>query len=494
MKLKTYQWLLIIIAFSLLLRLIFFTGSDSSDELEYYKFANQANHGAFELGADHFKFRVGTFYPTALFFRIFGVNEFSGNLLTLLTSIFGIVLIYFLGTHFFNEKAGLIAAFLLSFYPLDVVYATRLLPDIPSAFFMGLGVLLFLYGEKYRKKQNAYYLFSGIALGIAYLIKEVSLIMGLFFAAYFIYKKKFKLNYLLLGIGLGAAILFLMIYSYAHSGDPFFQYKANEQQQIGFMKALYKNYFTTQGLISRLFLHYPYYMLTDAHYGLFFIFVGVSILYFLYRRKEETYVPIIWMLSLLLYLNFGTISLKQYVPFPVIIRHLSIITFPALVLVAYFIENFEYPSKLSKFSKRTLNQNGKIMGYSKFSITEIKIKKLNALITGLLLFSSLFFIYSSHLRHDIDNVRLAFNYISNNPEKAVYTDERTYRILDYLFEFKRSDVLPFNNYDYYNYENPNKNLMIMELKKVKNSYIVINSDILARLPLTYSDMKFPREI
>jgi len=462
MKLKTYQWLLIIIAFSLLLRLIFFTGAVSSDELEYYNFANQVNHGAFKLGIDHFKFRVGTFYPTALFFKIFGVNEFTGNLLTLLSSLAGIILIYYLGNHFFNEKTGLISAFLLSFYPLDVVYATRLLPDIPSALFMGLGVLLFLYGEKYQKKQYLYFILSGFSLGIAYLIKEVSLLMGLFFLAYIIYKKKFKLNYLLIGIGLGAAILFLMIYSYVQVGDPFFQYNSTESEQAGFMKALYPNYFTTNGLISRLFLHYPYYMLTDAHYGLFFIFVGVSLLYFLYKQKKETYVPIIWMLSLFLYLNFGTVSLKQYVPFPVIIRHLSIITFPALILAAYFI-------------------------------AKIKMRKLGIALAVLLLLSSLFFIYSSHLRHDIGNLKSAQEYLSKIPKKTIYTDERTSMALDYLFGFKRQ-IKPFNQYDYYNYENPDKNLALLDLKKVKNSYIVINSDIITRLPLTYSDMKFPEEI
>lgn len=459
---KFNKYLILIILFAIALRLFFFTGADSSDELEYYKFANQVNSGIFQLGDDHFKFRVGTFYPTALFFRFFGVNEFSGNLLTLITSVAGVVLIFYLGKHFFNEKTGLVAAFLLSFYPLDVVYATRLLPDIPSAFFMGLGVLLFLYGEKYQDKQNIYFIFSGISLGIAYLVKEVSLLMGLFFAAYFIYKKKFRLNYLLIGIGVGTAILSLMAYSYYQVGDAFFQYKSTESEQAGFMKALYPNYFTASGLESRLFLHYPYYMLTDVHFGLFFFFVGASLIYFLYKRKKEAYVPVIWMLSLFLYLNFGTASLKEYVPFPVIVRHLAIITFPALVLVAHFL-------------------------------TQIKIKKFRALLIGLLLFSSIFFIYSSHLRHDIDNLKSAQKYLSSIPEKEIYTDERTSMALDYLFGFKM-EIKPFNQYDYYNYESPNKNLMLANLTKVKNSYIIINSDILARLPLTYSDMKFPDEI
>ncbi len=261
---------------------------------------------------------------------------------------------------------------------------------------------------------------------------------------------------------MGAAILFLMIYSYVQVGDPFFQYNSTESEQVGFMKYLYPNYFTANGLISRLFLHYPYYMLTDAHFGLFFFFVGVSLIYFLYKRKKETYVPIIWMLSLFLYLNFGTVSLKEYVPFPVIVRHLAIITFPVLLLIAYFI-------------------------------AQIKIRKLSIALSVLLLLSSILFIYSSHLRHDIDNLKSAQKFLSNLPEKTIYTDERTSMTLDYLFGFKR-EIKPFNQYDYYNYGNPDKNLMIADLKNVKSAYIVINTDIITRLPLTYSDMKFPPEI
>ncbi len=472
--------LMIILAFALILRLIFFTGSGPSDELKYYGYANDVINGDFKLEQNHFSFRIGLIYPTALIFYLFGINEFTANSLTLVSSLASIILIFYLGKYLFNEKTGLTSAFLLAIYPLDIVYATRLLPDLPSTLFMGLGVLLFLYGEGYERdkkkkknkvdnknnkiKQNLYYFSAGISLGIGYLIKEITLLMSLFFCAYFIYKKRFKLAYILIGIGVLVALLIQILFSYYNSGDPLYQYKILEQEEASYVKNYYSNYFVKGGLISRLFLHFPYLMLTDVHYGLFFIFVGLSTVYFLFKKRKETYVPIIWMLVLLLYFNFGTISLKEYVPYPVTARHLSIITFPVLLLIAYFL-------------------------------SEKPIKKMIPFLLILLLISSISYTFASDLRNQIKDEKKVYNYLSKNKEKIIYSDERTSKVLDYLFSFKKSsNIISFNDYDYAEYGKKDRNIRVLELKGIKNAYIVVNFRMITSLTSVYSDMKFPEEI
>jgi len=89
--------------------------------------------------------RIGIIYATALSYSIFGVNDFSSVLFVLLTSLGSIILIFYFGKLLFDEKAGLMAAFLLSFFPLDIAYSTKLLTDLPSAFFMALGSLVFIF-------------------------------------------------------------------------------------------------------------------------------------------------------------------------------------------------------------------------------------------------------------------------------------------------------------------------------------------------------------
>ena len=141
---KGSTWLLIILAFALALRLVFFTGTDASDPLAYTKYANMLAKGEpinVERGD---AFRIGLLLPVSVLYRMFGFNEFSSNVLVILASLASIVLIYKFGVMLFNEKAGLLSAFLLSFFPFDVLYSTRLMTELPSAFFVALSVYLFL--------------------------------------------------------------------------------------------------------------------------------------------------------------------------------------------------------------------------------------------------------------------------------------------------------------------------------------------------------------
>ena len=177
--------LLIIVLFGLALRLIFFAGMGASDSLAYSKAANEIDKGIDPNSTLTLTTRMGLIYAIALSYNLFGINDFSSVLFVLLTSIGNMILISYFGKLLFNKKVGLIAAFLLSFFPLDVVYSTKLVSDIPSAFFMSLGVYFFLYSEiKPKLKYNIGYCFSGLFIGIGYLIRESVLLIGLFFLIY----------------------------------------------------------------------------------------------------------------------------------------------------------------------------------------------------------------------------------------------------------------------------------------------------------------------
>ena len=157
---KTKLLLLAVLAFGLIIRLIFFNGMGTSDDLWYSQIANRFSNGDFTIEPNQINSRIGLLLPVSFFYSIFGVNDFSSIFFSLLVSLAGIVLIFFFGKLLFNEKTGLVAAFLISFFPLDVLYSTRLLSDLPSAFFAALSVFLFLKAEKNGKK-NIHWLYSG---------------------------------------------------------------------------------------------------------------------------------------------------------------------------------------------------------------------------------------------------------------------------------------------------------------------------------------------
>ena len=107
-----------------------------------------------------FRFRPLMLLPIALFWSLFGINDITTVLWPMLCFYGTIIVTYFLGRKLFNHKVGIIAAFLISIFPLHLVYSTRVSIDTPLVFFMGLSVLFFLKGEdELNKKKSEIYFF-----------------------------------------------------------------------------------------------------------------------------------------------------------------------------------------------------------------------------------------------------------------------------------------------------------------------------------------------
>ncbi|NTW88878.1 MAG: glycosyltransferase family 39 protein [Desulfobulbaceae bacterium] len=105
-------------------------------------------------------------------------------------------LAYLFGKKIFGgSKVGLIAAGLLSVYPLDILYATRITTDIPLAFFTSATVFLFLLAEKTSKKEkvmgipkNEFLFFlSGVSYSLTHSIKPFGVILLPLILLYLIY-------------------------------------------------------------------------------------------------------------------------------------------------------------------------------------------------------------------------------------------------------------------------------------------------------------------
>lgn len=106
-------------------------------------------------------------YLIALSYQLFG----SGNLAAVSVSIlFGSLMIpgvFFLGRELYDDRVGLLAAFLLCVDPVHWVCSERIWMETTMSFFILAAVLLFVLGQT-RK----YYLpFSGLSIGLAMLTK-----------------------------------------------------------------------------------------------------------------------------------------------------------------------------------------------------------------------------------------------------------------------------------------------------------------------------------
>ena len=435
--------LLLIVIFGVILRFVFFSGIGTSDDLAYTSYAYSLSKGEMEGGTLTLSTRLGLIYPVSVFYSMFSVNDFSSVLFVFLAAIGNIILIFYFGKLLFNEKVGLVSAFLLAIFPLEVAYSTKLFSDIPSAFFMALGVYLFLYAEK-KKPNPLVYVFSGLSIGLGYLIRESALLIGLFFIAYILYRRQIKKEYFLVPAGILLIFALEAFIFYQMTGNLLFRWEESQKYLAEAVKV--HNYFGRLEFPSGLF-HYPYILLTSSLLSLFYVFIFIAALYCIVYRKKESYQMLLWFIPLLLYLSFGSSSFSQYIPFKATDRYLEIVTLPGILLVGFFLQ-------------------------------EKKFSRWKYFILIFLFAASMGFVYLQDGRNNLGNLGDSYDTIQNLG-KPVYIDGRSLKALDYIGGYEES--IKAQEYP-------------KSFANVKDSYVVINPGMLQRLNDANKNTKFPAEI
>ncbi len=151
-----YFNLAIVILLGLLIRLYFQIGHIFSDDAYYSFLSYSLSNGDFAndyLGYPVFPLRFGFIGLTSISTMIFGNTEFATILFQFLFSLLNIVLTYkltWLITN--NEKVSLISAFLIAFFPTDIIFATIGFPDLINTFLINLGIYLLL--KSYLQKKS----------------------------------------------------------------------------------------------------------------------------------------------------------------------------------------------------------------------------------------------------------------------------------------------------------------------------------------------------
>lgn len=447
---RTKLLLSFIVLFGLVLRIMFFSGIGTSDDLAYSKYASYIQKGTYP-SSDYassaiLSSRVGILYPTAFSYKIFGINDFSSVLFILLTAIGNIILAYFFGKLFHSKKTGIMAAFLMSIFPLEVVHSTKLLTDLPSSFFMALGVYIFLYSEKNNGSRN-YYFLSGIFIGVGYLLRESTALIALFFLIYIIFTRQIKSGYFIVSAGFLAMLALEFFVYYQLIGNPLFRFTSVQNNLFEEYKTF--NYFGRLSFPQGLF-HYPYVILTNSLISYFYVLIFIAIAYFLVIKKRETYLLIFWFISLLLYLSFGSVSFSHYLPFRAEPRYLSVITIPGIVLLALFLTG----------------KNKRIR------------KIVMPLSLVLLLLTSIASSYAHRNNDAVDNLRALYPHLKDS-KKIIYIDDRSKLVLEYISGYNiGSNIIKYPD----NFNN------------ISDAYIIVNKAMIRRLREANKNTKLPVEI
>lgn len=187
--------LVIILFVALGLRLLYFSGMVRGDDFNYAHAAYALSQGNTDFGGWVGTSRVGLYVPVAILYTLFGPSESATLAFPILSSLLSLVLIFCLARMFGGSAAGLIAALIWAFMPLDVHLATTLLPDAPLAAASSGAVYFLFLAEKSIEKNRRYYVISGMLLLWAVLIKPLAIITVIFFGFYGLWKvlpKKFS--------------------------------------------------------------------------------------------------------------------------------------------------------------------------------------------------------------------------------------------------------------------------------------------------------------
>jgi len=305
----------------------------------------------------------------ALFFVLLGPSRFSASLFGVLCFLLTIFVLYKMGTLLYSKKAGLLAAFFYSFMPVAVVNSSYVGDNGPMALFATLTVFFLAKAIKVRgKKQRINYALSGF-FGLIILLTTsqgviILIVPAIVLLAYIIKNRNADsiANLLYFVGGLFAAFAIIAALGFAASSNPLYIFTLNSQiysttsspqtnfstyinyifpfSAVSNLNIIFSMVHTHSGIISILkylknwlFNASAFYYITWQTVGLSGYVVVLAAIYLFVRYKLSFWLPGLWLISTMLYLSYGTVSITRYTPIGYAYLRFVLLFMPAVALI-----------------------------------------------------------------------------------------------------------------------------------------------------------------
>lgn len=196
-----------------------------ADDPNYLYLASTVVNGNYMLNPGYiFSLRLGMFLPIAVSYYFLGVTNLTSTLWDALAFLGTVLATFLLVRKLYDDQAALMAAFLMSVFPLAAQYAVNTSEDVPLMFIGLLALLFFIYAEGSNKKR--YYFASGAMLVFAWTISYeagVIIVAVLLYALIQLARRKITINRssLFFVYGIAMPLLILFIYSSLAIAEPF---------------------------------------------------------------------------------------------------------------------------------------------------------------------------------------------------------------------------------------------------------------------------------
>ena len=238
------------------------------------------------------------------FFTLVGLEQVHLNFITPIFFVLFIVLTYFIGKKFFDEKTGIISAVIVSFSASLVLNSVKLIPDIMAAFFLSAAIFMCYMGLNKPKL----FFPAGILASLSVMAHDSNFILSLFLILFYVFfHNKINKKYFFVSILAGLIVLVpYFLENYTVWEDPLFRIQFHSD-------------FVSDGVG---FNHIPL-NVTKMFWSIFLpysISVGVFILaaYYLAKKgifsKERTKFIFLWMITYIIPLPFLVLDSRNVLP------------------------------------------------------------------------------------------------------------------------------------------------------------------------------------
>lgn len=114
----------------------------------------------------------GPYWLIASSYTLFGMNEASVRLPSMITGTLSVLLLYEIGRIVLGKKLAWLAAAILSVEFLWLQYCRLGTPDVPMIFLVLLAILSLLKAELYPKQSGAWGFLAGLSFGLGFLVRS----------------------------------------------------------------------------------------------------------------------------------------------------------------------------------------------------------------------------------------------------------------------------------------------------------------------------------
>ena len=298
----------VILLLALGLRLFFYVGMGPRDDIAYIDLARDIQTNNFHLpqpySSEVFPVRMMIYLPVFFSWKLFGMSEFTSCLYFIFCSLLLIVTGYFTARILYGPVEGIIIALILCLIPLDVVFSSQIMPDMPQAALGSGAVLFFLIGRE--RQRSLYFILSGIAVAFSLMSKEFALIyyiILLFFVVHSVVIRDLKPNKALsafsLIIGSSFIVLFLFWLPYLAGNIPWAPVEVILNNAMAEKNANPDNWYYFK-LMFNLY-HPPW---STRYFGIFYYLLALSLVALTIKDFRRSGHVLFWFLSYLFFIQW----------------------------------------------------------------------------------------------------------------------------------------------------------------------------------------------